>query len=163
MKVGGEDPHKIQKLVQAPGQLGRFHALYRGSTNVKANDDGRDNDSLTRGISILKPLERAGLINIGTDGLEWDPYDVAARSKLIEWLPNVAKKPLLVPSTTTTSSNTVIPNYLTQQQETLAKILTSIVAPAARNQSFKGLFTLGLRKSIRYASAKLSKGLFRKR
>jgi hypothetical protein len=45
----------------------------------------------------------------------------------------------------------------------LAKGLAAIVASAARYQSFKGIFTLGARKSIQYASAKLTKELFHKR
>jgi translocator assembly and maintenance protein 41 len=173
MQVGGEDPQKIQKLVQAPGQLERFHLLYRGddydvdnnATSSTMDDNTSSSYSLTSGNSILKPLESSGLISIGSKGLEWDPYDIAARTQLIKRLPMVAKKPLLVPSTTTSrqGSSNPVQNHLTQQQESLAKVLTSIVAPAAKYQSFKGLFTLGVRKSIRYASAKLSKGLFRKR
>lgn len=171
MQVGGEDPHKIQKLVQAPGQLERFHALYRGSDDIIVDNDNESSslsslrDSLTSGKNILKPLEQSGIISIRTDGLEWDPYDISARTQLVQRLPPVAKKPLLVPSTTTSrqGSSNPVHNHLAQQQESLAKVLTSIVAPAARYQSFKGLLTFGLRKSIRYASAKLSKGLFRKR
>lgn len=163
MQIGGEDPQKIQKLVQTPGQLERFHTLYR------------DGDSVTSMPSILKPLEQLGLLSIGTEGLEWDPYDVAVRTQWIQKLPPVVKKPLLLPSTTTSrhgnsNSNSNInitrnplQNHLIQQQQTLSKVLESIVAPAARYQSFKGLLTFGVRKSIQYASAKLSKGLFRKR
>jgi hypothetical protein len=68
MQVGGEDPLKITKLVEAPGQLQRFHSLYR-------ND-------------ILKPLEKFGLLLEANDKhLTWDPFDPSARKFLWEQLP----------------------------------------------------------------------------
>ena len=155
MAVGGEDPHKIQKLVHTPGQLERFHALYR---------DGDPNNT-TSGTSVLRALEEMGLLSIQEEGLQWDPLDVSLRTQLIQRLPPMVKKSLLVPSTTTSrlGGNNPVDNHLVQQQATLSATLSSIVAPAARSQSFKGLFTFGLRKSMLYASAKLSKGLLRKR
>ncbi len=151
MQVGGEDPQKIQKLVETPGQLERFHTLYR-----------EENEWSSKGI--LQPFEDLGMISIGTDGLEWDPYDISGRTQWIQKLPPGVKKPLLVPSTTTSrqGSSNPVQNHLIQQQQSLAKVLESIVAPAARHQSLKGLLTFGLRKSIQYGSAKLAKGLFRK-
>jgi hypothetical protein len=59
-----------------------------------------------------------------------------------------------------------LPQYLQDQTAScssndIQKVLFATVAPAARHQSFKGVFTLGFRRSIQYASAKLSKGLFK--
>jgi translocator assembly and maintenance protein 41 len=165
MAVGGEDPHKIQKLVQTPGQLERFHVLYR---------DGVENHPTinTNSTSVLNELEGLGLLSIEDQGLQWNPQDVSSRTQLIQQLPPRIQRLLLEPSTSTTSSHgsfnpvedhSLLQRLQQQQQDTLAKTLTSIVAPAARNQSFKGIFTFGLRKSMIYAATKLSKGLFRKR
>jgi mitochondrial translocator assembly and maintenance protein 41 len=154
MAVGGEDPHKIQKLVHTPGQLERFHALYRDGDPKTAS-----------GTSVLRALEEMGLLSIQEEGLQWDPLNVSSRTQLIQRLPTMVKKSLLVPSTTTSrlGGSNPVDNHLVVQQATLSSTLASIVAPAARSQSFKGLFTFGLRKSMLYASAKLSKGLLRKR
>mmetsp|Transcript_18344 Transcript_18344/g.42289 ORF Transcript_18344/g.42289 Transcript_18344/m.42289 type:complete len:399 (-) Transcript_18344:537-1733(-) len=136
MQVGGEDPKKLDKLVQAPGQLQRFHDLYR---------------------PILKFYETNGLLSVSHSpssheigGLEWDPDDPSAISYLEQQLPRSLRKG----DVTKTTSNSLV-----SDQDVLAKALAAIVAPAARNQSFKGIFTLGFRKSIQYACAKLSKGL----
>ena len=116
MQMGGEDPKKLDKLVQAPGQLQRFHDLYR---------------------PILKSYETSGVLSRNENGIEWANTD---------------------PSTTTYLRDQLPPS-LREEHRALATALAGIVAPAARNQSFKGVFTLGFRKSIQYASAKLSKGL----
>ena len=124
MQVGGEDPQKLNKLVQAPGQLQRFHGLYR---------------------PVLESYETAGVLSQSSEsGIEWNAKDPSSISYLWEQLP---------PSLQTIGNNS----------DALAKALAAIVAPAARNQSFKGVFTLGFRKSIQYASAKLSKGLLAKK
>jgi translocator assembly and maintenance protein 41 len=123
MKVGGEDPRKISKLVNAPGQLERFQSLYQPT---------------------LQLFQEKGILSQSTTHLDWNGNDLSSRKLLIESLPqNIVGK------------NNNIDN--------LASILASIVAPAARNQSFKGVFTLGLKKSLKYASAKLQKGLLRKK
>jgi translocator assembly and maintenance protein 41 len=141
MRVGGEDPQKLDKLVQAPGQLQRFHDLYR---------------------PILKSYETSGLLsashsssNNGSGGLEWNSYDPSTISYLRQQLPQSLREG----DTVTATSN----NNCAIGHDALAKALAAIVAPAARNQSFKGIFTLGFRKSIQYASAKLSKGLLSRR
>jgi len=140
MQVGGEDPQKINKLVKAPGQLKRFHDLYR---------------------PILKSYENSGLLSVSYSssndggGLEWNPKDASTISHLWQQLPK---------SLQDGRSAIVANSYNTETgYDYLAKALTAIVAPAARNQSFKGVFTLGFRKSIQYASAKLSKGLLSRR
>eukprot|EP00980_Cylindrotheca_fusiformis_P029936 scaffold24063_cov157-Cylindrotheca_fusiformis.AAC.1 len=121
-KVGAEDPRKISKLVDAPGQLDRFQSLYK---------------------PILEPLERKGIISQAPSHLEWNGNDLSARDSLREKLAASIRGK--------------------QNVDDLSKLLASIVAPAARHQSFKGIFTLGFRKSIAYAGAKLQKGLFRKK
>lgn len=137
MQVGGEDPLKLDKLVQAPGQLQRFHELYRPT---------------------LKSFESIGLLSrthspslgAGKGGIEWNPKDPSTVSHLLDQLPRSLRQG----RSGTAKSNSGI------DQDVLIKALSAIVAPAARNQSFKGIFTLGFRKTLQYASAKLSKGLF---
>ena len=140
MQVGGEDPQKLDKLVQAPGQLQRFHNLYR---------------------PILKSYETSGLLsishsssnkNVSSGGLEWNPNDPSTTSYLRQQLPQSLREGDTVTTATSDSNRTI-------GHDALAKALAAIVAPTARNQSFKGVFTLGFRKSLQYASAKLSKGL----
>jgi len=136
MQMGGEDPQKLDKLVQAPGQLQRFQDLYR---------------------PILKSYETSGLLSVSHSssnnvggGLEWDSNDSSTISYLRQQLPQSLRED----NTATAASNNRVIGH-----DALAKALEAIVAPAARNQSLKGVFTLGFRKSIQYASAKLSKGL----
>jgi len=141
MQVGGEDPLKLDKLVRAPGQLQRFHGLYRPT---------------------LQSFERTGLLSTTTSssttttttmhsssagGIEWNPRDPSTISHLLDELPDSLRKRI-------GGGATLV------DREVLVGALSAIVAPAARNQSFKGIFTLGFRKTLRYASAKLSKGLF---
>ena len=141
MKVGGEDPYKIDKLVQGPGQIQRFNSLYQ---------------------PILQDsFQKMGLISINKDGgLEWDSNDPSTISYLQQQLPQSLQQRM-------NNHNKNKNNNLSSQKvdrdvqvQVLATTLAGIVAPAARNQSFKGIFTLGLRKSIQYAKAKLSKGRF---
>ena len=120
--IGAEHPQKISKLVDAPGQMGRFQTLYEPE---------------------LQPMEEMGLLSKSTSHLEWNASDQSARKALIKKLPPKVQ------------------SY--KNADDLAKMLAAIVAPAARHQSFKGVFTLGFRKSLTYATAKLQKGLFRKR
>jgi hypothetical protein len=81
----------------------------------------------------------------GTDGIQWNMNDPSTLAYLRKQLPSNLQEHLL--STSGSSDD-------------LKRALSTIVAPAARHQSFKGIFTLGPRRSFQYASAKLSKGLF---
>jgi translocator assembly and maintenance protein 41 len=94
---------------------------------------------------ILKPLEQAGVLSRTASKLEWNPRDTSARAYLTQQLPVRVR------------------THADTNGDHLAKALASIVAPAARHQSLKGIFTLGFRRSIQYASAKLSKGLLRRK
>jgi translocator assembly and maintenance protein 41 len=142
MQVGAEDPGKINKLVQSPGQLDRFHQLYRSSA--------------------LQPLIKQGVLSLDNfssssqqESLSWNPTDLLAVQHLWQKLPPQLQR--LQPPKSSTASNS------TDSIHALQNALYSIIAPGARYQSFKGLFTAGLAKSARYALAKLSKGLCRKR
>jgi translocator assembly and maintenance protein 41 len=141
MQVGGEDPQKLDKLVQAPGQLRRFQDLYQ---------------------PILEPFEKEGVIScsfvetgddsqFNTLGLEWDTNDTATHFFLRDKLPESFQNKL-----SPTVSDPV------QFSDILASVLAATVTPAARHQSFKGIFTLGPMRSFHYARAKLSKGWLRK-
>ena len=130
MTAGAEDPDKVSKLVQTPGQLPRFRQQYQDA---------------------LKDLETTGVLSVSTEtvggssaakSLSWDSSSPTARKLLWDRLP---------PGLQGTGDN-----------DALATTLASIVAPAARYQSMKGLATAGLRRSWSYAARKLSKGLLRR-
>ncbi len=156
MQVGGEDPHKLHKLVAAPGQLARFQSMYK---------------------PILDSYERTGLLStsfaattlngdhptagIDIGGLTWNPNDPSTISFLQQQLPGSIQRQLVVPNQSRARDDTATTDISRLNCDILARALVAIVAPAARHQSFKGIFTLGLRRSIGYASAKLSKGMFR--
>jgi mitochondrial translocator assembly and maintenance protein 41 len=139
MQVGAEDPAKIDKLVHSPGQLSRFHQLYYGPA--------------------IQPLMDGGIVSLETTdtwkhaAITWNPQDSAAISHLRRCLPPRLRQQLMMMSDT----NAETAKLMIQRE------LHSIVAPAARYQSFKGLWTAGLTKSASYALAKLSKGLLRRR
>ena len=152
MKVGGEDPRKLRKLVEGPGQLSRFCNLYQPSV-----------ERLTQSgvISSSAAVVDHNDSNRPIGQIEWDYNDESSRKHLLSQLPHSVQKEVQLrihhpSSSPTTSGGEGV-------AIALAQTLAGIVGPAARNQSFKGLFTLGMRKSIRYAKAKLSKGLLRKR
>ena len=161
-----EDPQKINKLVSAPGQIQRFHDLYRQQEQKQPKTN-----------NMLESLERLGMLSVtattgsgkgsgskgGGGGIEWDSSNWLARQELCnKYLPTKFQQHDLIGKITKRQNiNFDNDTMVSIQQENISKLLTSIVAPAARYQSFKGIFTLGLRKSIKYASAKLSKGLFR--
>jgi translocator assembly and maintenance protein 41 len=149
MQFGGEDPQKLEKLVQSPGQFHRFQTLYR---------------------PVLQSFEDAGVLSPtfvtekeGDDdqafydsGIAWNGNDPSTLSYLYNHLPrNIRNQAVLSKEIPNHKDSTVVATNL-------AEALSGTVAPAARHQSFKGIFTLGFRRSIQYASAKLSKGLFRR-
>mmetsp|Transcript_62622 Transcript_62622/g.70022 ORF Transcript_62622/g.70022 Transcript_62622/m.70022 type:complete len:253 (+) Transcript_62622:66-824(+) len=146
MKVGGEDPQKISKLVQAPGQMKRFHSLYKPILSDLYQKSG----VISTSTSISTSMDNSGDSCIG--GLEWDSNDSSTISYLQQQLPQSIQRRL---------GDSLSKNYNNRHDNVsvvLATMLAGIVSPAARNQSFKGIFTLGIRKSIQYAKAKLSKG-----
>lgn len=138
MQVGAEDPAKIDKLVHSPGQLSRFHELYHEPAIQPLIDSGV--------VSLLETKE-----TLTKAAIAWNPRDTAAISHLRQYLPPRLRRHLMND-----------PNQATAEM-VIQRELHSIVAPAARYQSFKGLWTAGLTKSASYALAKLSKGLLRPR
>jgi translocator assembly and maintenance protein 41 len=164
MQVGGEDPHKLHKLVSAPGQLSRFQSMYQP---ILKTFDGRGVVSVSTNLSATNPNTTSDNNPPRSEdggGLTWDPNDPSTLSFLQKQLPNsIQQQMVVVPSPNSDRSDTTIADIIRQNHDILAKALVAIVGPAARHQSMKGTFTLGLQRSIRYASAKLSKGVFRKK
>jgi translocator assembly and maintenance protein 41 len=132
--VGAEDPLKISKLVESPGQLQRFRDLYALSADK---------------------LCQAGLLSIDPQNQTWtwDASSPTARAHLWRALPPNLRR--LGDDDNGNEESNDAPSVCFA----LAAALPAIVAPAARYQSFKGLFTAGASKSFKYAVRKLSKGL----
>ena len=154
MKVGGEDPRKLQKLVEGPGQLSRFYTLYQPSIE-RLTKSGVISSSTVE----VDPNDN----NITIGQIEWDSNDKTTRKYLLSQLPHSVQEEVQLRIHHGQPSSSPATSGGEGVAIALAQTLAGSVGPAARNQSFKGLFTLGMRKSIRYAKAKLSKGLFRKR
>ena len=154
MQVGAEDPRKIDKLVHSPGQLERFHALYFESALAPLLDSGVISSSGQSQAST--PLNTNSLDQLN---LAWNPRDPSVLKHLWQQLPPRFQR--LQPSLD--NSHSMVSNHDLQNiRQGLHRELHSIVAPAARYQSFKGLWTAGMTKSTKYALAKLSKGILRK-
>jgi len=147
MQMGAEDPGKINKLVNSPGQLERFQSLYQ---------------------TPVRKLIQDGIVSINSDTddnhdktlLSWNPQDPAVVKYLWQQLPPRFQPLLRLPTTFNTASSADID--LVSGQLSLQRELHKIVAPAARYQSFKGIWTAGMSKSGKYALAKLSKGILRR-
>ena len=67
MSAGAEDPEKVNKLVQSPGQLRRFSRLY---------------------MDALADLETQGLLSIENGNLQWDAKNPKAHQQLWQKLPS---------------------------------------------------------------------------
>jgi mitochondrial translocator assembly and maintenance protein 41 len=167
MQIGAEDPAKIDKLVHSPGQLGRFHQLYHNAAIQPLIDRGVVSLEVSSSKSCKPTTTTTSLVaNAATTRIAWNPHDPATISHLRQCLPPRLQRHLLWmrnnndnPTNNNNNKETTADDYaLVIQRE-----LHSIVAPAARYQSFKGLWTAGLTKSTSYALAKLSKGLLRRR
>lgn len=156
MQMGAEDPAKIGKLVHSPGQLERFHALYNKAALLPLVEQGVMSTQTTTPISTANTKVLEDTI------ITWNPQDPAVLKHLWRQLPPRFQQ-LQPPFLQHNSSSKTHSRDWENMQETLQSELHSIVAPAARYQSFKGLWTAGISKSTRYALAKLSKGILRKR
>lgn len=129
---GAEDPQKVTRLVQGPGQFQRFQDLYADAAHS---------------------LQQAGILSCeqgpqsskdgdcGATKWTWDTSPTATEF-LYQYLPKKLQN-------ATTS-------------KALQCQLAGIIAPAARYQSFKGIVTAGPIKAWHYAARKLSKGLLRR-
>ena len=160
MQMGAEDPGKINKLVHSPGQLARFHALYYETAVVPLLEMGIVTSSSSS--SSPSPLD--------TLRLTWNPSDPSVVKHLWRQLPPrfqcLPQAPTTPPRQASGNNHTKISigdKDLQNIRAALNQELHNIVAPAARYQSFKGLWTAGLGKSAKYAFAKLSKGILRQR
>ena len=125
MQVRGEDPNKISKLVNSPGQIERWNDLYYDPIN----------HFVSRGMLSIDKSNKVPTIQWSTE--------VSACNTFGEYLPK-----------------RIVQQYTAKSfvGNRMAKLVASIVAPAARHQSMKGLFTAGFSKSLQYAAAKFSKG-----
>mmetsp|Transcript_20861 Transcript_20861/g.29749 ORF Transcript_20861/g.29749 Transcript_20861/m.29749 type:complete len:243 (-) Transcript_20861:1460-2188(-) len=133
MTVGAEDQNKVNKLIQSPGQYGRWVDMY---TETLAEFRGR-------GLLDITKTQ-----NDQNSFVECNLQDLSVRKELIRQLPKSLQKTL----------DTISKDNSELLGPTLATGLTKIVAPSARIQGVKGLLTAGLSKSIKYAAAKFSKG-----
>jgi len=149
MTVQAEDPNKVARLVGSPQHLERWRDLYRPAA---------------------LELEQAGVLST-TDGLlfQWDSHNPLAHNRLWQSLPEQVRRNCGYNSVTTTTTTTAIksdssPEVAAAAARQLPLVLaSSIVAPAARYQTFKGLWTAGFAKSVSYAYRKFTKGLLQKR
>jgi translocator assembly and maintenance protein 41 len=142
MQTGAEDPNKIKKLVDTPGMLDLWEAKYSDT---------------------LSSLQQLGLLSLTNElpnerdnYIKFDPLDPQTRKQLMKQLPPKLRR----------RSDQIIglDGQKCAQQGSIAlrSELTYIVAPAARTQTIKGIFTAGPLKSWKYAMAKLQKGRLKK-
>ncbi|KAG7351014.1 ribosomal large subunit pseudouridine synthase B [Nitzschia inconspicua] len=96
----------------------------------------------------LERFETDDAVTVCSDAINWDDSNPDTLDYFQSHLPASIKDHLPIAS----NANHVA--------AALSAALAARVAPAARHQSLKGIATLGLGKSLQYASAKLSKGLF---
>lgn len=133
MDVGGEDPNKVHKLVHGnQGQMERFRLLYQPTLDEFSQ----------RGFLSYHHIQNnhTNIINNNTNEIA---------DTVIEWDASLLRQ-MLPPRLATTIDT-----------QRLQPTIRSIVSGAARTQSFKGILTAGVTKSVQYAMAKFSKGLFK--
>ena len=134
VQYGAEDPQKITRLVQGPGQLERFETLYADAATT---------------------LQRQGILSIetttvaSTDSGGTMTRSTAPRATSWTWDTSPASLAFL-------QQQVPLPPPLS------AHPLRHVVAPAARYQSFKGILTAGPQKAWNYAARKFAKGLLRR-
>jgi len=143
MQTGAEDPDKVTKLVETPGMLDLWEAMYADTLN-KLQQLGLLSMTTTRGSNNAEMR------------IEYDPNDIETRKQLMNYLP----PRLQFHSDQIIGSDGA--SCIQQGSLTLRRELAKIVAPAARSQGLKGMFTAGLAKSLKYAQAKFAKGRLKK-
>jgi mitochondrial translocator assembly and maintenance protein 41 len=141
MATGAEDPDKISKLVNSPGQMQRFAQLYRNALV----------DLEQKGVLSMTAATTSARMQIS-----WDSTNPSVHKLLWERLPRPLQQTLLFQH-----GNDDNKYHHLAASRTLASALSAIVAPAARYQSMKGLATAGLWRSWAYLARKLSKGILR--
>ena len=130
MQTGAEDPNKVKKLVETPGMLGLWDNMYS---------------------TIFEDLQRLGILSKNNTKLDLDFNDVGMRRELMKKMPQRLHSDKIVGISNNRDS-------ILQGNELLKNELRRIVAPAAKSQSIKGLFSAGVSKSFNYAMAKFAKG-----
>ena len=126
----GEDPNKVNKLVHSPGQFSRFSSLYQHPLS-----DLSENGILN--LNLTQPSDSSKLDGV----IQLDYRDVSLKKHLFNLLP---------------------PQFRSLENapvETLGYAFSGIVAHGAWRQTMKGLLTAGAVKSVKYAAAKVMKGI----
>jgi mitochondrial translocator assembly and maintenance protein 41 len=149
MGLGAEDPHKVRSLVHGghvpQHNIDRWRKLYepamrsleqRGLLSIHHHHHGSDNNQQTvewDGAGVRRHLPRALLLPSTRGGGGWD--------------------------TMSNNKNNDPPVHHHSNNGTMIRDqLRSIVAPAARYQSLKGLFTVRPERAFSYVLRKLAKG-----
>lgn len=140
--AGAEDPKKVKKLVHSAGQLDRFRTVYREQ---------------------YQSLEEMGILTINENVIEMNLMDTSTRRSLYERLPPRLQYEMRSSfhQASPESEKEVSPLKIQETSKILTNSLARIVGPPAKIQSVKGLVTAGVFKSVKYASAKLSKGVLK--
>lgn len=143
MAVGAENPRKVEKIVR--GNWTDLVKLYR--TQVRA------------------VLGDAPMITKLTDEVLL-PIDATRRDAWVDALPiqvqrELDREPLLVGASSTARARSAAYRALSpaDRYAALTAALARIVRRSSRQQTMKGLLTAGLRKSVRYAMAKVRKAM----
>lgn len=152
MALNAEDPNKVANLVFGSGQLQRFDALYKEAA-----------DALQR-EGILTVSSSTNSSNNYHATWSWDATNPLAHTRLWQSLPYSVRSSCCLTATNNADTNSItIGADAAEAARRLPAVLASIVAPAARYQTIKGVWTAGLGKSAVYAYRKLSKGLLLKK
>jgi translocator assembly and maintenance protein 41 len=128
-----ENPNKVKNLVR--GNFHNFHELYKQAR-----------EEIKKEIHFNENGQTAG------DLISWN-CDEAARSALLDRLPLSIQNELIL------SCRSIRSLSLEHQQRSLSSLLASRVRYSSSAQTFKGLFTAGIRRSLIYATKKISKAI----
>lgn len=153
MQYAAEDPHKIQKLVHSPGQLERFDTLYQEAIRTLQQEGILSVTSNTTSSVSSDPL-----LPQPSKQWTWDSTHPLARKQLYSHLPATLRSKVAPPDPSVPLSSSSSSSSMQAWNHDLRRAVESIVAPAARYQSMKGLATAGVRNSLVYAARKLVKG-----
>ena len=154
MQVGAEDPYKLDKLVQAPGQLARFGQIYRpllqtwtgGTTSLPHNDS-------------LLPMEISKTqTNSNGNNVDHEPWTLTWHSNVLDTSITDDNRNYTVGFLADHLPRSIQAS-MHKHQWNLSNVLDQRVAQSARSQSLKGLVTAGPTQAFRYALRKLNKGI----
>eukprot|EP00979_Chaetoceros_neogracilis_P004078 scaffold711_cov255-Chaetoceros_neogracile.AAC.2 len=142
LAAGAEDPMKVKKLVHSAGQLDRFQMVYREQ---------------------YQSLEEMGILSVNGNVIEMNLMDASTRKTLHDRLPPRLQYETrsLFDQESPELGKDVSLLKVKETSRILTESLANIVGPPAKIQSAKGLVTAGVFKSVKYASAKLAKGVLK--